>query len=202
MQDADFRARQRSGLRESHVAPVNALVDELGRLGRGWAAHVAPIHGGVRARVLWVLRDPGPAVVDPENDGAGFLCVENDDPTAARLCALLERARIDVGDTVPWNSYPWYVNRAPSAAEVRAGVDPLRRLLALLPDLQVVLLLGRHAQRSWELLLQSDPAAAMGLDVLASRHPSRQAFIGPREQAAVWREEQAQVFERAGRVLG
>lgn len=202
MADPAFRDGQRAGLRDGHVAPVNALVDALGTRGRGWAAHVAPVHGGVRARLLWVLRDPGPAVVDPETHDAGFLCVENDDPTAAQLCGLLERAGIPVSDTVPWNAYPWFVNRAPSAVELRAGVEPLRSLLDLLPDLRVVLLLGRHAQRSWELLACTDAALASGYDVLRTRHTGAQAFIGTREQVAVWREEQALVFEQAARLLG
>ena len=49
----------------AHVRPVNELVDELHDLdGRGWMPHVAPVHGGVEARVLSVLRDPGPKTQD------------------------------------------------------------------------------------------------------------------------------------------
>lgn len=158
------------------------------------------MHGGIAARLLWLLRDPGPATADPDRPGTatGFLCVENDDPTARRLCDLLERAGIDVADTMPWNAYPWYVNRAPTAVELRAGVSPLRRLLKALPAVEVVLLLGKHAERSWELLEAAHPEAAFRPRVLRTRHPGRQAFIGPAEQRERWQEEQALVFDEAG----
>lgn len=201
MHDPAFRRSQRGGRYEPHVAPVNRFVDELSAEGRGWVPHVAPVHGGTGARLLWVMRDPGPATADPERDAAGFLCVENDDPTAERLGLLLDRAGIDLADTMPWNAYPWYVNRPPDTAELRAGAAVLGRLLALLPALEVVLLFGRHAQRCWALLAAADPAAVAAVQVLATRHPSRQAFIGSAEERAAWREEQALVVDRVGALL-
>ena len=201
MRNPDFRAGQREGLYKPHIAPVNQLVDQLQTEGRGWLPHVAPVHGGVAARLLWLLRDPGPAVADPERVGKGFLCVANDDPTAERLCELLGRGRIPVEATLPWNAYPWYVNRAPQAAELRAGVEPLRRLIELLPRLEVVLLLGRHAERSWDLLERAHPRLATNFEVLRTRHPGRQAFIGTADQRATWKEDQAVIFEQAGRVM-
>ncbi len=75
------------------------------------------------------------------------------------------------------------------------------RLLELLPRLEVVLLLGRHAQRSWSLLTQTHPNAAARLAVLQSRHPSRQAFIGNAAQREQWQEEQTLVFEQAREAL-
>ena len=201
MRDSAFRREQRDGLYAPHVAPINTLVDGLGRQADGWLPHVAPVHGGVQARLLWVLRDPGPAVADPDRDAAGFLCVENDDPTAQRLCDLLARAEIDVADTVPWNAYHWYINKAPSVGQLRAGVEPLRRLLGLLPRLEVVLLLGQHAQRSWSLLTKTRPDVGARLTVLQSRHPSRQAFIGSATERKQWQEEQALVFEQGGKVI-
>ncbi len=110
MRNPAFRDAQRAHLRDDHVAPVNALVDELATRGRGWVPHVAPVHGGTGAGLLWVARDPGPKVVDPENENRGFLCIENDDPTAARVCELLEVAGIGVRETMPWNAYPWYMS--------------------------------------------------------------------------------------------
>jgi hypothetical protein len=65
-------------------------VDELRSEGRGWAPYVAPIYGGVNARLLSVLRDPGP-MTDPTARGSGFLCLENDDPAAERFATLLAR---------------------------------------------------------------------------------------------------------------
>ena len=66
--------------------------------GRGWMPYVAPCHGGVDARVLSVLRDPGPKTA--EQGGSGFLCIDNDDPTAARQVEAFAAVGIDVADSV------------------------------------------------------------------------------------------------------
>jgi len=47
---------------------------------------IAPWHGGIEARVLSVLRDPGPKTLTV--GGSGFLCIENDDPTAHRQAEM------------------------------------------------------------------------------------------------------------------
>lgn len=98
MRDPLFRQQQVENLRASHVTPINALVDELiDPTGRGWVPHVAPVYGGVNARVLCIQRDPGPKTRG-ELGGSGFLCPENDDATAERFATMLDEARIDVGD--------------------------------------------------------------------------------------------------------
>ncbi len=201
MRDPEFLNHQRSTLYAPHIAPVNALVDALSYEGRGWVPHVAPIHAGVDARLLWILRDPGPMTIDPEQGTRGFLSVENDDPTAERLCTLLTTAGIRPEVTLPWNAYPWYINRAPTVAELRVGVDSLRRLLKLLPRLDVVLLLGRHAQRSADLLAVEDPVQGGRAMVFCSRHPGRQAFVGPPDQHSRWQAEQQGVFNQAALAL-
>jgi hypothetical protein len=90
MRDPQFRQQQVDDLRAPHIAPVNALVDELTDPGgRGWVPFVALVYGGIDARVLCVQRDPGPKTHN-ELGGSGFLCLENDDDaTAARFAALL-----------------------------------------------------------------------------------------------------------------
>lgn len=201
MKDAAFREQERDRLFDGHVAPVNRLVDELSGGERGWMPHVAPLHGGTRARLLWVFRDPGPMTVDPENPERGFLCVENDDPTAARLCELIDLAGIDVSETMPWNAYPWYINKAPSAEQLRAGAEVLFRVLLLTPRTEVVLLCGNEAQRVWDLVTATHPDLHEHLAVLKTRHTGRQAFIGTSEQRMTWRAEQEEVFRDAGRRL-
>ena len=32
-------------------------------------------------------------------------------------------AGVDVSDVTPWNAYPWYINAAPRAAQLDAGVE-------------------------------------------------------------------------------
>ena len=113
MRDPRFRQQQIDDLRAPHIAPVNALVDELAdHAGRGWVPYVAPVYGGVNARVLNIQRDPGPKT-HKELGGSGFLCLENDDATAERFANLLDEVGIKVSETLPWNAYPWYINREP-----------------------------------------------------------------------------------------
>jgi hypothetical protein len=102
------------------------------------------MYGGVNARLLSVLRDPGPMTQETTN-GSGFLCMENDDASAEAICNLFAEAGIDAGDIIPWNAYPWYINRVPKAAELDDGVTPLKSIINLLPKLRVVMLHGGSA---------------------------------------------------------
>jgi len=175
MRDPEFRRQQREHLRDPHIAPINALVDDL-RRERGWAPYVAPLYGGVDAQILSVLRDPGPKTTD-DDQGSGFLCVENDDPTAERVLNLLHDAEIEVNQIVPWNAYPWFINAKPSAAQLRDGVEPLHRLLERLPRLRVVMLHGGDAQKVWRVLERQYPSNdSRKLEVINTYHPSPQAF--------------------------
>jgi len=183
MRDADFRRSQEEGLRLPHSAPINELVDQLREEGRGWVPYVAPIYGGVDAEMLSVLRDPGP-MTHSEKKGSGFLCLENDDAAAERFATLLEEAGLTPDRMVPWNAYPWYINRKPNAVEISAGIDPLRRLLKLLPRLRVVMLNGGEAQSLWRKFIAAYPSVGVRYAVLPTYHTSRQAFIGTRER---WR---------------
>lgn len=188
MRDPRFQQTQVSGAYDEHIAPINRLVDRLRhRDGRGWMPHVAPIHGGVNARLLFVLRDPGPKTnseIGPA--GSGFLCLENDDASAERLATLLEEVGLKASDCTPWNAYPWYINAAPNAEQLEAGAGALRDLLSLLPRLQVVMLLGDHAQRSWRRLGKRRPEVVRRYRVIETRHTSNQAFIGTVEERAGW----------------
>jgi hypothetical protein len=177
MADVSFRRSQEADRYAAHVRPVNELVDALRDLDdRGWMPHVAPLHGGVDAQLLSVLRDPGPKV--QEGIGSGFLCIENDDPTAERQANAFKAIGIEAADITPWNAYPWYVNRKPTATELAAGVDPLLRLVALMPKLRVVLLQGGDARNVWQRLLKRHPDIAQDRDitVIATYHPGRQAL--------------------------
>jgi hypothetical protein len=201
MSDPQFRQRQLDGLRLPHIAPVNALVDELSDPGgRGWVPYLAPAYGGVAARVLCVLRDPGPKTND-ERGGSGFLSPENDDPTARRFAALLDGAGIPVSEILAWNAYPWYVNAKPAPAELEVGVEPLRRLLGILPRLRVVMLHGGSAQDGWKRLARRHPGLAAGFEAIPTYHTSNQAFIGPPEARAQRLADLAGAFARAARIL-
>ncbi|WP_319452492.1 MULTISPECIES: uracil-DNA glycosylase [unclassified Mycobacterium] len=177
MRDPLFRNDQAVHMMDSHIKPVNELVDRfIGLDDRGWMPYVAPIHGGTKARVLSVLRDPGPKT--RTEGGSGFLCVENDDPTAESQAELFVRFGIEASDVLPWNAYPWYINRAPTAAELEAGASVLIELLPLLPVLRVILLQGRDAAAGWRRVATKAPKLVGDKDLMVVEciHPSRQAL--------------------------
>ena len=112
MADPRFREDQWRRRYEHHIEPINRLVDSLRDDATGsWLPYVAPMYGGRNARLLSLLRDPGPRTRDAE--GSGLLSMENDDPTAEAISRLFTEAGINACDVVPWNVYPWYINRAP-----------------------------------------------------------------------------------------
>jgi hypothetical protein len=162
--------------------------------------YVAPVYGGVNARVLNIHRDPGPKT-HSQHGGSGFLCPENDDASAERFATVLDSAGIAVGETLSWNAYPWYINRSPRAAELEAGIEPLRRLLGLLARLRVVMLHGGSAQDGWRRLAQRHPDLPLRLEVVPTYHTSNQAFIGPPGVRAARMAALREAFTRTARIL-
>ncbi|MGU3500891.1 uracil-DNA glycosylase [Mycobacterium sp. C31M] len=180
MADAEFRQHQHEHHLDPHIAPINQLVAELQDPGSGrWLPEVAPMHGGTDALVLSVLRDPGPKT--QLGSGSGFLCIENDDPTAERQLDLFEQHGISPRQVLPWNAYPWYINSAPNAGQLNDGATVLRRLLDLTPQCRVVLLQGTHAADVWRRVLKQSPTLAQerNLESVESIHPGRQALWTP-----------------------
>jgi hypothetical protein len=129
------------------------------------------------------------------------LSLENDDPSAERFAKLLDAAGVPVTETLPWNAYPWYINRLPQGSELDDGVEPLRQLLGLLPALQVVVLLGRSAQDGWRRLAQRHPDLVTGLEVVPTYHTSNQAFIGTPEVRTQRMAALTTAFARVTRIL-
>jgi hypothetical protein len=188
---------------DSHIAPINYFVAALrDPKGRGWVPEIAPLHGGVDATVLSVLRDPGPKT--QEGKGSSFLCIENDDPTAERQWDLFNEFKIPVRQVLPWNAYPWYINRAPRAAEREQGAAVLADLIGLLPDLLVVLLQGMDAVDTWRRVLNAHPKLVIErkLEVVESIHPGRQAlWTADPVQREARIAKQRKAFERVAAVL-
>ncbi|MEV7757831.1 uracil-DNA glycosylase [Microbacterium sp. NPDC089180] len=202
MADPAFRTQQWDERYAPHIAPVNRYVDELRGVGRGFVPYVAPLHGGVNAQLLSILRDPGPATRD--GIGSGFVCVENDDGSAELQAQLLETVSLSPTDLLPWNAYPWYINRAPKASELDAGVPTVLKLIDLAPNLKVVLLQGSHAAHAWERLVRLDPTieADRGLTIVRSFHPSPQAlFVKDLEERERRRARRKAAFEEVAEHL-
>ena len=91
---------------------------------------------------------------------------------------MFSRYGIKASDVLPWNAYPWYINRAPNAAELDAGAAVLLELMSLLPALRAVLLQGRDAAASWRRVAKKVPNLISDgeLVVVECIHPSRQAL--------------------------
>jgi uracil-DNA glycosylase len=205
MADKNFQRDQWEHRFDSHVAPFNHFVDELRKDdNRGWAPYIAPMHGGTYARLLTVLQDPGPGTQD--QIGSGFLCIENNDPTAINLDNIFKQHRIAVNDLLPWNSYPWYINsqKPPNVDQRRAGTKPLKIVVDLLPRLRVVVLLGVYAHDSWKRLETAYPGLAQkrGLRVIHTYHASPQALRHPDPLERQRRKQNLEdAFQEASRIL-
>lgn len=203
MRDVRYREQQWRDRFAPHVAPINELVDELGtRDEAGHPPYVAPMYKGVRARALAILRDPGPKA-GGEN-GSGFLSVENDDQSAQRQDEFFRGAGIDPAEVVPWNAYPWYINSKPTREQLLQGTEPLRRLIALLPHLRVVILEGIDAKAAWDLFVARHGAwvRSRGIEAVSTYHPSRQALQHPDPAERDRREEHIRsTLRRAARVI-
>ncbi len=170
--------RKISLLHAPHIEPLTAYVEEL-RRERGGGESVPwfdPTEAGVSARVLLLLEAPGPRAVGaggprPAAAGSGFISPDNDDSSAETMWRLLGKAGIvRARDVVTWNIVPWYVGdgtriRPVNTADLDESAPAIRKLIALLPDLRVVVLLGRKAARGWSRLAIND------LPVLEAPHP-------------------------------
>jgi hypothetical protein len=205
MADQKFRDEQWRRRKAKHIAPINRLVDALRRQGANARSvpYVAPMYGGIHARLLSVLRDPGPKT--QPKDGSGFLSMENDDATAEMLSQLFEAAGIKASDVVPWNVYPYFINRNPTPSELEMGVPPLKRIIDLMPKLRVVMLHGQSARDGWRRLVKAYPTlvADRALEVIATYHTSRQAFRHPNAYVREARKKHlADAFMQAARLLG
>lgn len=177
MAESRYREDQWTRRYDGHIAPINHLVDVLCQdPERGWVPYVAPMYGGTGARLLSLLRDPGPKT--QEGKGSGFLSMENDDATAEAICNYFGQAGVSADDVIPWNAYPWYINRKPSPDELEAGIGPLKRLVDLLPMLRVVMLHGGDAKDVWKRFTRKHPNLVRDrqLYIIPTYHTSRQAF--------------------------
>lgn len=175
----DFRDQQVAGVDAPHVADLNALIRELSMRGPAPVPLAAPYHGGSNSRVLTLLRDPGPKA--DATKGSGFLCIQNDDPSAESQTLQFAVGGIDPADVTPWNSYPWYVNRAPTPDELRAGADALAAVLGVLDRVSVIMLQGVHAKEGWRIFSgrHQELIEARNLSVVWTYHPSPQAMFHP-----------------------
>ncbi|BDE58651.1 hypothetical protein REA19_16670 [Prescottella equi] len=152
MRDDRLRAERASLARTArHVAPLNALVDQIGtEQGVQNLPLIDPTFGGADATVLFVLKAPeGDAT--PDRPGARFLSLDNDDLTAVDFFSLTQEAGLKRSSICPWNICPFPIEGAKATVgEVRRASAYHRRLFALLPNLRAIVLFGDSASAHWK----------------------------------------------------
>lgn len=176
---ADFKEQQEAGLDAPHVAQLNAMIRRLTKSGPAPVPFISPYHGGADARVLTLLRDPGPKA--DATKGSGYLCIQNDDPSAESQALQFAAAGIEPSDVTPWNAYPWYINRAPTPNELGFGADALASLLEITPEVSVIMLQGVDAKKGWSVFRtrHRELIEDRKLSVVGTCHPSPQALFHP-----------------------
>uniref|UniRef100_UPI002869A7EF uracil-DNA glycosylase family protein n=1 Tax=Deinococcus sp. TaxID=47478 RepID=UPI002869A7EF len=97
----------------------------------------------------------------------------NPDGTAENILGLVTTSGLSRRDLVLWNVVPWQLSRqkvtTPSAEHHWDALPATRHLLTLLPRLEAVVLVGRHAQRAWD-------GVGSNLRRFEMPHPSPQNF--------------------------
>ncbi len=147
LKDDEIRHR-REMLTSPHMKPLTDYIVSM-RQARGREYHIPnfdPCDGGIHARALFLLEAPGPKAVR-----SGFVSRDNPDPTAKNLWQLMQDAGIPREDTLIWNICPWYVGEnghilPVNAKDIQEAQPYLSELVALLPRLQKIVLIGRKAQ--------------------------------------------------------
>lgn len=155
-----------------HMRPLSRHVERL----RGKPGIVVPdldpLDGGTAASLLFLLEKPGPMTARNRpgaRPGSGFVSRNNDDPTAEATDAFMRQAGIPRQATMIWNVIPWWNGTiAVTPEEVRQGLRCVLPLVALLPRLRAVVLVGNRAARAAPLLREG------GYAVFGSAHPSPQ----------------------------
>jgi uracil-DNA glycosylase len=158
------------------VDALDEYVEDL-RLSKGESVpRLSQNDGRTEARVLFLHRDPG-------KSGASTTgVVDRDNPyiTAKNFREANEKAGLDRKLTIAWNAVPWAVGERTFARELEKVRSEgwLGKLLALLPQLQVVVLLGEDAHRLTADLYVERP----DLHVLHGPHPSWRGVPTPKRR--------------------
>jgi len=144
----EARAARRAELRDPHIAPLTEFVDALrAEMGSDYKIpYFDPWDGGIAAEVLFLLEAPGPKAVE-----SGFISRNNPDESAKNFFELNQQAGILRKRTISWNIVPWFICsgsriRAANSVDIHDGIRSLKLVLDLLPNLRVIILLGKKAQ--------------------------------------------------------
>lgn len=166
------RQRRLEMLGDPHIAPlIRYLADIKAEHPEKELPYFDPRDGGVNVKTLFLLEAPGPKAVD-----SAFISRNNPDPSARNFFNLLQEAKISRADTVLWNIVPWYVGdggriRPVNDDDIRESLPYLKGLLALLPNLKVIILVGKRAQSAKGQIRQLN-----SLPIIETHHPSARSL--------------------------
>ncbi len=159
------QARRRALLGSApHMQPLLPLLRALRqRQGKRAVPAFDPLDGGADAAVLFLLETPGQRAVQ-----SGFISRNNPDPSARHMFSMLQEDGLPRQATLLWNIVPWHLNgREPRRSDIAQAREWLERLLACLPKLEYLVLVGGHAH-SVHIWLSTRTQA----HILACHHPS------------------------------
>lgn len=132
-----------------------------------------PLDGGINAELLFLFEKPGPMTTS-----SGFISRDNDDPTAEATYRFMIEAGIPREATVIWNAVPWWDGtRRIASQQLREGLECIDAMLALLPKVRAVVLVGRKAQRANSHFRLPVFASSHPSPLVRARHPERWANI-------------------------
>lgn len=140
---------RRAGLNLPHVAPLERWARDISKAEDEHVPSFDPRSAGVEAKLLVLLQDPSRAAAY----GSRFISIDNNDQTAHNCSKAYEATGLDYGEALHWNVIPWWVDDPQRAherdrtlvAQSRRARPYLAALISMLPRLQAVVLLGKHA---------------------------------------------------------
>jgi hypothetical protein len=189
MADAEFRDAQLAQVFDPRVRAVNELCDALSLEKPGVSVpYVAPHYNAANATILTLSSNPGPFAIGADGDTdthPGFLSLENDDPSAERMSEVFATVGLSDEHVLPWNAYPWYVHQAyPNGLPeglLAEGLDPLKKLLELHPQIRTVVAHGKDAKRAMRQFTSKKRfapfVAERELKVWEARHTGNRTFV-------------------------
>jgi uracil-DNA glycosylase len=147
-----------------------------------------PCNGNEKAKYLFLLEAPGPKAVE-----SGRISFENPDPSAREFGKQLATAGISRSEIAIWNIVPWYIGnsdgtaiRAADGEDVREGIKYLSLLLASMPNLKCIILVGGAARRAHMFLSRLTTAR-----IVSCHHPSIRVVnsnpLAPEENVELFR---------------
>ena len=146
-----------------HVRKLNELVYCHRSKGKE-IPYFDPDDGGVDARLLCLLQDPGKKALNSDR-----VSMSNDDPTAKMLAECFGDVREQI---VLWNAYPWPLKGLKLSEQKEPATTFLEKVIEHLQRLEVVALMGNLAWQLWPKvqpsLLKRDP----WINVVHMPHPS------------------------------